>query len=289
MRRWLILVGALGGMAIIVAWEICFFSSYVVSDQNNYSYTNNEYGAARCLVKVILTPLIWLDDIVEGHHDAVIAITTVAVAVFTATLWWATNRLWQTSQEHSLHLEGSVKAAADAATAATAQVGELKRSADATERALTEYERPWIFLEGARITLRDSSGWTTTPDGRRVENPRIPNDWFITLKFKNVGRMPAIIYGVLAKIENKATLPDISNYEGNIIHLICPGTIAAGDAADTNSVGPAPGRQGELVFFGRITYRELNGKEHHTGFALDVAPHMAAFVRHPNDAYDYYD
>ena len=44
-----------------------------------------------------------------------------------------------------------------------------------------------------------------------------------------------------------------------------------------------------FVFFGRLTYRELNGKVHHTGYAVEVSPHMAAFSPHNNNAYDYYD
>ena len=84
-------------------------------------------------------------------------------------------------------------------------------------------------------------------------------------------------------------MPDIPDYSRNLIYLMCPGYVAPGDGVDTSQVGPAPGRADDLVFFGKITYRELNGKEHHTGFALDIAPYMPAFSRHNNDAYDYYN
>jgi hypothetical protein len=58
-----------------------------------------------------------------------------------------------------------------------------------------------------------------------------------------------------------------------------------------------PGRtsqagQGQIpqyVIFGRLTYRELTGKIHHTGFAWEVAPFMPAAVAYANDAYHYYD
>jgi hypothetical protein len=45
----------------------------------------------------------------------------------------------------------------------------------------------------------------------------------------------------------------------------------------------------EFAVYGRITYSELNGIEHHTGFAVVVSPHMPAFSGYTNDAYDYYD
>ncbi len=64
--------------------------------------------------------------------------------------------------------------------------------------------------------------------------------------------------------------------------------MATGETCDTGGVGPAPGRPNQLAFYGRVTYRELSGREHYTGFALDVAPYMPAFVRNSKDAYDYY-
>jgi hypothetical protein len=44
-----------------------------------------------------------------------------------------------------------------------------------------------------------------------------------------------------------------------------------------------------FVVYGRLTYKELNGRLHHTGFAVEVSPHIAAFSGYPSDAYDYYD
>jgi|HubBroStandDraft_3_1064219.scaffolds.fasta_scaffold1163424_1 hypothetical protein len=44
-----------------------------------------------------------------------------------------------------------------------------------------------------------------------------------------------------------------------------------------------------FVVYGGLTYKELNGTLHHTGFAVEVSPHIAAFSGYPSDAYDYYD
>lgn len=169
------------------------------------------------------------------------------------------------------------KTAADAATnaaaAANVQATELKRSADATERAVTEFERPWLFVEGAQVSLRDTN---------------VINSWMIRLTLRNYGRTPALVQGAIFKIGDKDTLPGMPDYS-NSSPLSIRGTISPRKKGKTSTVGPGPGRQGQLVFYGRITYNELNGAEHHTGFALEVAPAMAAFVRHPNPAYDYYD
>jgi hypothetical protein len=100
--------------------------------------------------------------------------------------------------------------------------------------------------------------------------------------------MPALVDECIFTIESKETLPATPDYSG-AGRLTCPRTIAPNDSGDTGAVGPGPGREGQLVFYGGITYKELSRKAHHTGFALEVAPHMAAFIRHASDAYDYYD
>lgn len=52
-----------------------------------------------------------------------------------------------------------------------------ERAAVAAEKGLTELERPWVFLEGTTITRKPG------------ERPSVPNAWYISLHFKNAGRM----------------------------------------------------------------------------------------------------
>jgi hypothetical protein len=156
------------------------------------------------------------------------------------------------------------------------------------ERSLTELERPWIIVHGAKITWLDSHeiqnhGFATVPASNRALN-----DWMITLHLKNVGRMPALIEEIKFKIEDTDTLPDTPDYS-NPGYLRSPRTVAVGEECDTGSVGPAPGRPNQLTVYGLITYTGLGGAEHHTGFALNVAPYMPAFVRCEKAAYDHYD
>jgi hypothetical protein len=158
------------------------------------------------------------------------------------------------------------------------QASALNRAAAAAERALTDVERPWLFLEWAGVRWR---GADPPPKGQ-------PNDWFITLRFRNIGRMPALVDDCIFKIEDKVSLPRRPNYN-NSSHLTLRRSIPVNEEAETQPVGPAPGRPNPLVFYGRMTYKELNGRVHHTGFALEVAPHGAGYISYNNDAYDYYD
>ena len=84
-----------------------------------------------------------------------------------------------------------------------------RRSVKISERALTELERPWIIVEGAKVIMRDTpaqQGQATGIGGRAL------NDWFISLRLKNVGWMPALIESIIFKIEDTTTLPHIPNY-----------------------------------------------------------------------------
>ena len=54
-------------------------------------------------------------------------------------------------------------------------------------------ERPWLFLEGATVSRRDIA----------PGQPIVPNDWFIKLRWKNVGRNPAIIERCEFKLVDK--------------------------------------------------------------------------------------
>src|SRR5467141_1234561 len=72
----------------------------------------------------------WLDI----HRELINVVSTIFIAGFTGTLWWATTRLWRTSKTHAEHTEQSVRVAQRAANAA-------KSSADAAERTVETMEK----------------------------------------------------------------------------------------------------------------------------------------------------
>ena len=106
-----------------------------------------------------------------------------ATAVFTAILAYMVylQLLWMNRQERVL--QKSVEAA--------------EKSANAAVSALTDLERPWIFVEKAHIKRREDKG-----------QPILPNFWWISFVCRNVGRAPAIVEECLVKIQDITTLPE---------------------------------------------------------------------------------
>lgn len=165
---------------------------------------------------------------------------------------------------------GHTKTAAEAA----------RRSADIAERALTENERPWVFRDIVTVT------WP----------PYVPrtavNAWFVSLKWKNVGRSPALLKAGIFKIANVKDLPPTPDYSGGS-PLSLVAALAQGADYDTQPVGtgapqPTDGTVIQYVFYGRIEYTEMNGKDHASGFAIMLGTHFPAAQDYNNDAYNYY-
>src|SRR6266581_461885 len=76
-----------------------------------------------------------------------------------------------------------------------------EKSAEASLIALTELERPWLFIEGALIKRREDAG-----------QPRIPNYYWISFRGSNVGRTPAIIEECIVKVQDSKTAPGVPDY-----------------------------------------------------------------------------
>jgi hypothetical protein len=151
------------------------------------------------------------------------------------------------------------------------------RSAKIAETALTDLERPWLFLEGTTIRRRDLPG-----------QPLTPNFFFIKLHWKNVGRSPALTGECIFEFKPKLGLSAYPVYSSDHPGLMMPRTVAVGESVETSEVGPASGKDEILVFYGRLSYTELNGKSHQTGFAVEISPHMAACSPYGDEKYDYY-
>lgn len=140
-------------------------------------------------------------------------------------------------------------------------------------------QRPWLFLLGATISRR--------------QPPTVPNAWYIKLRWKNVGRSPALIERCELKLVDKDFIPSQPDYSGSV-DLPTVAMAAQDSEFETDEIGPGNvttknGQPILFVVFGRLTYKQLNGMVHHTGFALEVSPHIPAFSPHHNRAYDYYD
>ena len=160
----------------------------------------------------------------------------------------------------------------------------LSEDAKKTFERQSNLERPWLFMEKVRVERRE---------GAPIQ-PQIPNNWYISFIWRNIGRSPALIEGCAFKIEDTSTLQEPPDYS-NASELTCPSSVAAGVEFETSKVGPAPekgiknGKSINLTIYGRLTYKELNGQLHHTGFAMDVSPHLPAANTSKCKNYEYYN
>jgi hypothetical protein len=194
-----------------------------------------------------------LTNIIQAASAAVSAVFAVAI--------------WCVYRAQARIMRGQLRAGLRAARGA-------QKSADTSARALADFERPWLFSEGVTITAR--------------REPPYENNWFIQFHFKNVGRMPAIVEACAVKFGERALLPPMPDYS-NEAAIDISRTFAVGESAVTRAMGPALlGHSREMVAYGRLTYVELNGKRHSTGFAYAVSPMFPASAIYASDAYSYY-
>jgi hypothetical protein len=141
-------------------------------------------------------------------------------------------------------------------------------------------QRPWVFLEKVHIQNRNVEG-----------EPMVMNNFFYSVRWKNVGSGPAFPQECLIKIINETDLGDAPDYS-DAITADFPATMAVGQEYETRPMGPAPTGKDAIqkVAFGRFTYTDVNGVLHRTGFAHMIAPFGAfalGYTKKPK--YEYYD
>jgi hypothetical protein len=209
---------------------------------------------------------LWLGE----NRDAVIAIAALVVAVFAAALYGATRSLGRIANEQLAALDVVIETSKEAAAAAA-------KSADVVIRL----ERSWLFVDKYRLSSDD--GYAT------------PNNWTIVLRWRNVGRAPAVVEEFILKILDIDALPPMPDYSDASLIVCNAHAVMPGQVFVTQRVGPSSaiamknGKPVRFVTFGKITYRQLSGVRHSTGFALSVAPDRPGAGVYRNDAYNYWN
>lgn len=122
----------------------------------------DECSSWDALTAIALRVFYFLDE----HNGTISAIASVAVAGFTAVLWWSTDKLWTEARAQQELTRESVKASVASAEAAA-------KAADISERSLKSLETPYIY---------------PSP----VFKPDDPNET-ILVTLKNYGRSPATV------------------------------------------------------------------------------------------------
>ena len=204
------------------------------------------------------------------NRDVVIAIAAVVAAVFAAVLYGATRSLARLANEQLADLDVVIETSREAATAAA-------RSAE----VVIGLERSWLFVDKYRLSSDD--GYKT------------PNNWTIVLRWRNVGRAPAVVEEFVLTIRDIDTLPPMPDY-GDASLVVCNAhAVMPGQAFVTQRVGPSSaiamkdGKPVHFVIFGKITYRQLSGTRHSTGFAMSVSPDRPTASVYRSDAYNYWN
>lgn len=208
------------------------------------------------------------DTFQANDSSAFAAKVAAGIALIAALIAWFQYCMFEQQLEI---MKESNKTAAIAANAALV-------SAKVAERAITEFERPWIFVEGVHIVRREDEG-----------APRITNNYWVSFRFKNYGRVPGIVVNCIARLVDASAIPAVPDYITGQIPLRLGRHVGTEAPVETSQFGPPSGGPEIWAVYGRLTYTEIGGAEHHTGFIVQISPHMPAFTSVNNDAYDYYD
>ena len=142
-------------------------------------------------------------------------------------------------------------------------------------------ERAWLFIDKCRLASDDDY--------------RTSNNWTIVLRWRNVGRAPAIVEEFILKLCDIDKLPTGPDYSDPSLVVCNAHAVMPGQTFVTQRLGPSSAiamKEGEpvrVVLFGKILYRQLSGTRHATGFALSVSPEAPTASVHRNDAYNYWN
>src|ERR1700719_1115642 len=295
-RRLLIFVGgAIIVIAAILAIDISDFESrhQLANPHPNRerSETRNQESTATKIGQVIE----WLDI----HRELVNVVSTVLIAIFTGTLWWATRKLGRFAEIQATDVRSLLRVASSNATAAMNQADAMERlrltaeaqqrtlqeqatathaiaeatgqSADIARRALTELERPYIVVRVpvADIKINEVGNYSF------FGHPR----WEVS----NYGRTPAILVDRITRWKVEV--------DGNLPHAIDPriakglpfpeGCLASREAPYSENhnyfidldgyqdiYGARAGHRRQIWVFGYLRYKDILGGVYVNGFAL---------------------
>jgi hypothetical protein len=158
---------------------------------------------------------------------------------------------------------------------------ENRRSADVAERILSGYERPFLLLE-------------VVTSGVSFAEKSITFD-VTKYRFRNLGRVPALITRRHFELEDSADMPDPVDPDKEagrpVVHGVAVGANAASEEIETGRALPLlsalkPGRKPKVgkdrerptvYFHGFVEYRDLAGRGWITGFCFAQSDNEAGF------------
>jgi hypothetical protein len=234
------------------------------SDQKNPHDDN-------CAVRegVVISGIEWLS---ERSPETWTAIASIAIAIFTWTLWRSSEKMWRINRLSTTAARQSAYAAEVSARAAT-------KAAETHIGA----ERAWFLL------IIDEENFEAVLESRLHPQSRPPlikpPDPLVKFHFENFGRSPAFVKEIATEIRNLDALPSRLTYSPNIPwneEIVVPARGRIPNAKDEegewrlfqhrltsiDEQGARAINRGEshFWFYGRVIYEDIWGNEHVTRF-----------------------
>jgi hypothetical protein len=263
---------ALAGLVGIIA--IGFLFSDTEHHNNNHTYSESAHNQATINDKFTAS-FIAVGKWAAANRETIEAVTAIGSVIFSLALVFFTGVL-------AAKTSGLYQATVGLRDVANQQRSDMLRSIAATEKAaaaaemaMTDLERPWLFLDGVHVRRRDINS---------------PNSWLIKLKWNNVGRSPAIIQDCIFEVVSKNIVALTPNYEKCTDRVRCRKTLPAGDDFFTAEIGldPPGWKDIEMVIYGKLLYTSIGGRACSSGFALEIAMYGETFGLFDGDEYNYY-
>jgi hypothetical protein len=220
----------------------------------------------------------WLDSFLYDINitDAMIALFTGLLAVYTYLLYRSADKLWQAGERQF----GVTRQSADAAT----------KAADVAEASLYKLERPFAIVvdQGMRTLDRGTSDDDVVPRFRIAEPPTF---WMDLI---NYGKTPAIITSIATKGFVGTEFPADPDYEETVRRrIILRNSKPMGEIrfalADigTDDIDRVDTGTARAMVYGRIKYKDVFSRRHAHGFGLSLDTKNGRLYHDGGAAYNY--
>lgn len=173
----------------------------------------------------------------------------------------------------------TLREAEDATKAAEVAAGESKRQADIAESSVHRLERPYLFLKLVQIQY--------------LANPR-NNQPFLTFKFVNHGRMPAILQRISVNLAPSQVMPAQlpENWGYDVYEVLEPRGESEAHRAFVQGAQPGEKWQSDdaaqLVLHGSIRYHDATGSTLYTdGFCFRLKENAQGLTIFGGEEYNF--
>jgi hypothetical protein len=227
---------------------------------------------------IITFILVWFGPLPtewKSVKESIDALSTILIAVFTGTLWWATAGLKNFAQIQSQDMKEAILVTKKLARAA-------QKSADIAESSVRNFERPYVFLVNMKAHIMPTE---TNPEQTAI---------VFEFNLQNHGRTPAIVTEIEADIDIVGLAPKepshskVSNFRRREI-------IGSGITSQkierpltiNQVIGP---HRAIALIYGFVRYNYTSGRHYKHGFGFHWSSEEGSFqasARYEAYNYDY--